>query len=139
MALSTDLEILNRVLRELSSCFLQYAGECWPWTSAGAEGEKLRVSVMQCVERQRQSIGLLAEHLAAHQDRVEFGKFSSEFTDLHYVSLTFLLKRLVASQTKLVEFVDRTVTLLPNGDECREILEVVSSNERANLESLQAP
>ena len=139
MALSTDLEILNRVLRELSSCFLQYAGECWPWTSAGAEGAKLRGSVMQCVERQQQSIGLVAEHLAAHQDRVEFGKFPAEFTDLHYVSLTFLLKRLVESQTKLVESIDRTVTLLPSGDVCREILEVVRSNEHANLAALQAP
>ena len=139
MALSTDLEILNRVLRELSNCFLQYAGECWPWTSAGAEGAKLRDSVMQCVERQRQSIGLVAEHLAAHQDRVEFGKFPAEFTDLHYVSLSFLLKRLVESQTKLVEFIDRTVTLLPSGTVCREILETVSGNERANLAALQAP
>ena len=139
MALSTDLEILNRVLRELSSCFLQYAGECWPWTSAGADGTKLRGSVMQCVERQRQSIGLVAEHLAAHQDRVEFGKFPAEFTDLHYVSLTFLLKRLVESQTKLVESVDRTVTLLPSGIVCREILETVSGNERANLAALQTP
>lgn len=139
MALSTDLEILNRVLRELSSCFLQYAGECWPWTSAGAEGSKLRDSVMRCVERQRQSVGLIAEHLAAHQDRVEYGKFSAEFTDLHYVSLTFLLKRLVESQKKLVEFIDRTVTLLPGGDKCRDILEAVSDNEHANLAALQAP
>ncbi|MBC7818863.1 MAG: hypothetical protein IAG10_18385 [Planctomycetaceae bacterium] len=139
MALSTDLEILNRVLRELSSCFLQYAGECWPWISAGAEGAKLRGAVMQCVERQQQSIRLLAEHLAAHQDRVEFGKFSAEFTDLHYVSLTFLLKRLVESQKKLVESIDRTATLLPAGDECREILEVVRGNEHANLAALQAP
>ncbi len=139
MALSTDLEILNRVLRELSSCFLQYAGECWPWTSAGAEGAKLRDSVMRCVERQQQSIGLIAEHLAAHQDRVEYGKFSAEFTDLHYVSMTFLLKRLVESQTKLVELIDRTVTLLPSGDKCSDILEVVSDNEHANLAALQAP
>lgn len=139
MALSTDLEILNRVLRELSSCFLQYAGECWPWTSAGADGAKLRDSVMQCVERQRQSIGLVAEYLATRQDRVEYGKFPAEFTDLHYVSLTFLLKRLVESQKKLVESIDRTVTLLPSGDECREILEAVQNNERANLAALQAP
>ena len=119
MALSTDLEILNRVLREISSCFLQYTGECWPWTSAGPDGAKLRDSVMQCVQRQRQSIGLIAEHLAAHQDRVEFGKFSAEFTDLHYVSLSFLLKRLVESQKKLVESIERAVTLLPSGTDCR--------------------
>lgn len=139
MALPTDLEILNRVLRELSSCFLQYAGECWPWTSAGAEGAKLRDSVMQRVERQRQSIGLVAEHLAAHQDRVEFGKFPAEFTDLHYVSLAFLLKRLVESQSKLVGSIDRTLTLLSSGSECRKILETVSGNEHANLAALQTP
>ena len=139
MPLSTDLEILNRALRELTSCFLQYAGECWPWTSAGADGDKLRGAVMQCVERQRQSIALIAESLASRQPRVEFGKYSAEFTDLHYVSLGFLLKRLVESQKKLVESLARTVTMLPSGDESREILEAVVSNERANLAALQAP
>ena len=64
MALSTDLEILNRVLRDLSGCFLQYAADIWPWTSVGADGVKLKSVVDECVARQRQSIGLLSEYLA---------------------------------------------------------------------------
>jgi hypothetical protein len=50
-----------------------------------------------------------------------------------------LLKRLTESQLKLVESIDRTVTLFSNGDECRKILEVVRDHERANLAALQAP
>ena len=137
MALPTDLEILNRVLRELSSCFLQYAGDCWPWASNGADGNKLQAVVQQCVERQRQSIERIAEYLAARQSRVEYGHFSTDFTDLHYVSLQFLLKQLVTSQAKLVESLDRSVTLLPNGDDVREILEAASRNEHENLTALQ--
>ena len=137
MALPTDLEILNRVLRELSSCFLQYAGDCWPWASSGADGNKLQSVVQHCVERQRQSIERIAEYLAARQSRVEYGHFSTDFTDLHYVSLQFLLKQLVTSQAKLVESLDRSVTLLPNGDDVREILEAASRNEHENLTALQ--
>ena len=137
MALPTDLEILNRVLRELSSCFLQYAGDCWPWASSGTDGNKLQSVVQHCVERQRQSIERIAEYLAARQSRVEYGHFSTDFTDLHYVSLQFLLKQLVTSQAKLVESLDRSVTLLPNGDDVREILEAASRNEHENLTALQ--
>src|SRR5437867_8015890 len=129
MALSTDLEILNRVLRDLSSCLVQYVGDCWPWTSIGSDGDKLQAIVRQCVARQRQSIERIAEHLASRQSRVEYGRFSTDFTNMHYVSLQFLLKQLVASQMKLVESLDRSVTLLPSGDEVREILEAVSRNE----------
>lgn len=139
MAISTDLEILNRVLRDLSSCLLQYVSDIWPWTSAGPEGEKLRARVMECVERQRQSIATIADYLADKQDRVEFGKFSADFTDLHYVALAFLLQRLVESQKKLVESIDRSVSLLPVGGEARTILEAVAQNERTNLAALQAP
>ena len=138
MAVSTDLEILNRVLRDLSSCFVQYVGECWPWTAIGSDGDKLQAVIRQCVARQLQSIERIAEHLAARQSRVEYGRFSTEFTDLHYVSLQFLVKQLVAAQMRLVESLDRTVTMLPSGDAAREILEAVRRNEHENLSALQA-
>ena len=137
MAISTDLQILNRVLREVSGSFLQYVGECWPWTAVGPNGKQLRTDVNQCVGRQQQSIGLIAEYLAARQARVEFGKFSTEFADMHFVSLQFLLKQLVSDQNRRVESIDRSVTLLPSGDPCRDILEAVSRNEHDNLSALQ--
>lgn len=138
MALSTDLEILNRVLRDLSSCLLQYAGEIWPWTSVGPEGNKLKSQVDACVARQRQSIQMLAEFLGPREDRVEFGQYSSDFTDLHYVSLQFLLKRLIADQTQIVDSLNRAVSLLPNGDESHELLAAVRQNEQENLAALKS-
>ena len=138
MALSTDLEILNRVLRDLSGCFLQYAADIWPWTSVGADGAKLKSVVDECVARQRQSIGLLSEYLAPRQTRIEFGRFSADFTDLHYVSLHFLLKHLISSQTLFVELLNRAVTMLPGGDESQVILVAVRQNEQDNLAALKA-
>lgn len=138
MALSTDLEILNRIQRELSGCFLQYVGEIWPWTSVGSEGAKLKSMLDQCVAKQRQSIALLTEYLAARQSRVEPGQYSADFTDLHYVSLHFLLKHLIAGQTLIVESLNRAVTLLPSGDEAQELLIAVRQNEQENLAALKA-
>lgn len=138
MALSTDLEILNRVQRELSGCFLQYVGEIWPWTSVGPEGAKLKSMLDQCVARQRQSIAQLTEYLAARQARVEPGRYSADFTDLHYVSLHFLLKHLIASQSLIVESLNRAVTLLPSGDEAQELLVAVRQGEQENLAALKA-
>ena len=138
MALSTDLEILNRMRRDLSGCFLQYAADIWPWTSVGADGVKLKSVVDECVARQRQSIGLLSEYLALRQTRIEFGRFSADFTDLHYVSLHFLLKHLISSQTLIVELLNRAVTMLPSGDESQAILVAVRQNEQDNLAALKA-
>ncbi len=138
MALSTDLEILNRVQRDVSGCFLQYVGDCWPWTSIGADGDKLKSIVGQCVARQRESIRLMTEYLAPRQTRVEAGAFSADFTDLHYVSLKFLIKQLISTQSRVVEVVDRMKTMLPSGDEVLEILEVVGQNEHENLAALKA-
>ncbi len=137
MALSTELEILNRVQRELSGCFLQYVGEIWPWTSVGAEGANLKDMLDQCVARQRQSIGLLTEYLAPRQSRVEFGSYSADFTDLHYVSLHFLLKHLISSQALIVESLNRAVTMLPGGDESQALLIAVRLNEQENLAALK--
>lgn len=138
MAVPSDLEILNRVFRELSGSFLQYVGECWPWTSAGPEGAKRRESVMQCVERQRRSIAMLAEYLAPRQARVEFGPYSSDFTDLHYVSLSFLQKKLIQAQKVAVDLIDRLIIRLVDG-EAQALLESVRKNEQDNLAALQAP
>lgn len=137
MALSTELEILNRVQRELSGCFLQYVGEIWPWTSVGAEGANLKDMLDQCVARQRQSIALLTEYLAPRQSRVEFGSYSADFTDLHYVSLHFLLKHLISSQALIVESLNRAVTMLPGGDESQGLLIAVRQNEQENLAALK--
>lgn len=138
MALSTDLEILNGVLRQLSGGFVQYVGEIWPWTSLGSDGAKLKAVVDQCVARQRQSIAQLADFLGPRQARVEFGRYSAEYTDLHYVSLQFLLKRLIATQTQIVESLDRAVSSLPDGDAAHELLTAVLQTEQANLAALKA-
>lgn len=138
MALSTELEILNRVQRELSGCFLQYVGEIWPWTSVGAEGAKLKAMLDECVARQGQSIERLVEYLASRQSRVEPGHYSADFTDLHYVSLHFLLKHLISSQSLIVESLNRAVTMLPSGDESQELLITVRQNEQENLAELKA-
>ena len=132
-----DSERLNSLFVMLHRSLLQYVGECWPWTAVGPNGKQLRTDANNCVSHQRQSIGLIAEYLALRQARVEFGKFSTGFTDLHFVSLQFLLKQLISDQTRLVESVDRNVTLLPGGDPSRDILEAVSRNEHDNLSALQ--
>lgn len=138
MALSTELEILNRVQRELSGCFLQYVGEIWPWTSVGTDGSKLKSVLDQCVARQRQSIAQLTEYLAPRQTRVESGCFSANFTDLHYVSLHFMLKHLIASQSLIVESLSRAVSMLSTGGEVRELLAAVRQSEDETLAALKA-
>jgi hypothetical protein len=138
MAVPSDLEILNRVLRELSGSFLQYVGECWPWTSAGPDGAKQRESVMRCVERQRQSIAMLADYLTPRQARVELGPYSTDFTDLHYVSLSFLQKKLIQTQKMTVELIDQQIMRLVDA-EAQAVLESVRRNEQENLAALQAP
>ncbi len=137
MPLSTDLEILNRALRDLSGSFLQYVGEIWPWTSVGSSGDQLKSVVDSCVARQRQSVAQISSYLASRQPRVEYGSFSAEFTDLHYVSLQYLVKQLIVRQSALVEFLNRSATLLPSGDDSQQVLATAYRNEQETLTALK--
>jgi hypothetical protein len=92
-------ERLREVLSSLGGSLLQYSRHCSPWVPHHAE--PTLAALMKLVERQGDSIREMAESLGINV--VDFAARSSDdFTDMHYVSLDFLVERIIADQSRRV-------------------------------------
>jgi hypothetical protein len=104
MADQNHSDLLNRLLVRIYRGVLQYAVECWPW-SAAAESNGVEPPEQRAIEkmaaRQQQSIARLVELLSKRRATVDFGVYPDN-SELHYVSLDYLIGKLVADEERLV-------------------------------------
>ncbi len=124
-------EILIRILRGL----LQYSGECWPWSSASQDGE--HAAIQNMVVEQQEDVHQLSSLLDERGHFIDFGTYPTEYTDLHFVSLDYLLDELVAEQTDLVADLDRAVSDCRDDPPAQELLQSIVPSAIAHLERLR--
>lgn len=94
-------ETLNDLLINLGKSLLQYVGEAWPWVEEGAEAEHATITAL--VARQQVYVGALSHILSERGHVIDFGTYPTEYTDLHYVALDYLLSQLVENEAALVD------------------------------------
>lgn len=135
MTANTHSSALNGALVRLNRSLLQYAGESWPWADAEAAGE--RAVIDSLVERQRKHVGRLADLLLDRHWAPDFGVYPTEYTDLHYVALEYLLSLLVASEKDVLEELDRAQLLCIGDDQATQLLEQARADQRDIVEQLQ--
>ena len=129
-----DPEHLNRLFVLLHRSLLQYLGECSPWTAEDSRQSDTLAALRDIVTRQEQDETLLADVLTDSGWVIDCGGYSTSFTDLHYVSLKYLLKQVVLSQTDIVkefEAASQKYSDMP-------LLQTVANNEREILNSARA-
>src|SRR5438132_330676 len=91
---------LNLLLIRLLRSLLQYTAECWPWASVEESGEQQAIAEMG--QFQLVYVRQLVDLLVERGWPIDFGTFPTEFTDLHYVGLDFLLGELIADEDKVI-------------------------------------
>ncbi|QDU45899.1 hypothetical protein Mal52_43960 [Symmachiella dynata] len=123
-------EVLIRILRGL----LQYAGECWPWSSA-EHGEEYP-TIARLVAEQQEQVQELADLITERGALVDFGTYPTEFTDLNYVSLDYLLDALVQEQVQLLADVRQAMTDCAGDPEGLERLEQIAKQAQQHLDTL---
>jgi hypothetical protein len=136
MTATLDLDRLNDLLIGLSRSLLQYTQEAWPWTPE-TDGADRREMLERLAARQQESVRELAESLDARGHPVRFGTYPERFTSLHYVSLQYLLDRIVANQKTLVEECERATRDTADDPEARELLEQILGREKEILGELR--
>jgi hypothetical protein len=114
MADQNQNDVLNRLVARVYRCLLQYTMECWPWTTAtetpGIEPPEQK-AVDQMAARQRDFIARLVGVLTQRGEYVDFGNYP-DFSEMHYVSLDYLLVKLAADEKKLVSELEAALPLL---------------------------
>ncbi len=111
---------LHHLLVELDSGLLQYVGESWPWTPDTSSSQKRFTAL---VERQKADIGELVELLQERRWTVNFVGYPTDYTDLHYCSLEYLVRQTQRALTRHLESIRRTLDAV-RGD--AEAVDVVS-------------
>ena len=67
---------LKQLLVNLGRSFLQYVGQCWPWTDVDAQAERETISSL--VARQQAHIASLTDLLDRRDGSVDSGSFPME-------------------------------------------------------------
>lgn len=128
-----ESEQLNSLFVLLHRSLLQYLGECSPWTAEDSRQEATLATLQSIVARQKQDEALVADALLESGWVIDLGGYSTQFTDLHYVSLKYLLKQVIVSQTGIVNAFEAAFKAYPD----TLLLETVANNERQILNDVR--
>lgn len=126
---------VNRLLIDLNRSLLQYVGECYPWTAKNAEQE--RAIVADLVIRQRHQIQQLAEYLRSVDWPTDFGSYPTEYTNLHYVALDYLLSQLLESEVALLNQTNQVLAQAQSDPELAQLLGRVHAEEQAMVAEIR--
>jgi hypothetical protein len=133
---AADNQQLNQLLIRLYRSLLQYTEECWPWS--GTRHVAAERAIIDSLSRaQKQSVSWLVGLLAARGWSIEFSNYPTDYTDLHYVSLDFLLSQLVAQEEALVADLSRALASAEGDAEAAAVLKEILDQERSGVERLR--
>jgi len=134
MADQDNIELLNRLLARLGRGLVQYAVDCWPWTN-GADDAELR-ALEQIAKKQQQFVARLVELISQRGGVPDFGVFA-DYSDLNYVSLDYLLGKLIADEQSLIAEVETAQAALRGDAEAAALAGELSSAEKEHLARLR--
>ncbi|RMG39635.1 MAG: hypothetical protein D6725_04885 [Planctomycetota bacterium] len=125
---------MEQLLPILSRSLLQYAVYCWPWTSPEEEFE--RTELQKLAERQERDVERIVAFLDERERAIDLGIFD-DWSWLHFVSVDFLLKYVVANQEQVVEAVKAARRAEADDPDARQVLDDVLREEEAILAELR--
>ena len=124
---------LNLLLINLGRSLLQYVEECWPWSGDGTQGNPLDALVIA----QKETIARLTDLLIQRRWNIDFGSYPTEYCDLHFVALDYLILQLIENQEALVADIEQTQKAFPGDAPALELLSQILSSERDILTKLK--
>lgn len=131
MSSTTDISPL---IVDIGRSFLQYCAECWPWTSVTTEGARDRI--LQLASRQRDHVAAMIDISRERGKEIRQGTFPTEYTDLHYVSLEYLLEQLKENQAGITKMVMELGAGISGDNELSDLLYRVGKGEEKILNGL---
>lgn len=135
---ATAPEQLNSLFLLLHRSLLQYLGECSPWTAEDSRQSETLAAIAGIVTEQKRDEALLATAMQETGWVINYGTYPTSFTDLHYVSLKYMLKQIISSQNQILKALDTALSSDPDSP----LLNAVAKSEREILkvvEGLAAP
>jgi hypothetical protein len=131
---------LQEILQRESRSVLSYVGGAFPWTTA-THAEELRVLGKQIVA-EGQAVTELGEYLVRRRMPTPvLGSYPASFTTINFLSLAYLLPRLIEAQKRSVANLERDLPAItePGAHAQLEKLLAVKQRTLEGLEQLASP
>ena len=132
--MSESNDRLNGLLIDVGRSFLQYVGECWPWTVDSAS--ETRQLINELVGLQSENVARLADYLDSVGHTIDFGTFPTEYTDKHFVALDYLIDLLVENQRNVIAEVEAVSASFDQSSDVSWLLDSTLAIESNILDSL---
>lgn len=136
MSDQASLQILSGLLNQVRYSLLQYIGESWPWS--GKDDQARLEAFTGLVRRQQFSAERLASLLLERRAVVPGSNYPKDCSELHFVTLDFAKKRLIANAESLVATLKTATSQLTGDAEALRLVEQLASDEQQTLDSLKA-
>lgn len=136
MPQNSSIDVLNRLLTILHRSLPMYLNEASPWTQHG--DQQASAALSQIVADQQRDCRRLADLVLERYGRLETGEFPMEFTDLHFLSMDFLVGELVRYQQQDIEAIEQCVSRLAGDAKAQTLAQEILGAARAHLEMLEA-
>jgi hypothetical protein len=131
-----DAARLEAAIRREGRSLLQYVSEAYPWT--GSPGDGTPDQVRELAREERDALAVLTKFLARRRHTVPYlGAFPMAFTTMNFVSLDYLLPRLVEDGRRSVAALERDRAALTDADAKTE-LDRLTDLKRRHLKALEA-
>ena len=127
---------LNQLLIAIGRSLLQYVGQCSSWTSR--EDAAMADKFPSLVAQQQEHIEELADLLLSRRWNVDYGGFPSQFTDLHFLSLKYLLKLISKNQAALLHELEEASHVCVDDPEAATLIGHILAGERQLTERAES-
>lgn len=128
------IKTLSRLLLIQHRSLPMFLAETSPWLPSGAE--KAAETLENITLDQREFTTRLVSLLQDFGGRVEFGSYPIGFTDMHFLSLDFLVGEMIERQHRVIPAVEACAAALDIGSPARLLADEIVGAEKAHLEAL---
>ena len=132
---TNNVEVLNDLLVIHSRSLIAYLSDAVPWVGRGEEdaAEQLR----SMAEDHSAVVDRLGRKILEMRGVIGHGVFPIQFTDLHDLSLRYLLGELVCRQLTAVQQIENCVERVQGDPELEGIAEEILGEAKGHLDRLQ--
>ena len=127
---------LNQLLIDIGRSLLQYVGHCSSWSSRSQAAVELEFPTI--VATQQEHVAQLSELLKERRWTIDFGGFPATYTDLHFLSLKYLIKITLVNQKTLLAELEEASHTCVDDPEALVLIEEILASERRLTDRLQS-
>jgi hypothetical protein len=106
---------LHALVRRETLSILMYVGQAFPWTTVKQVGNLAELK--RIVDEEREAIANLGQYLTRRRAPVPWiGSYPSSFTTINFLSLEFILPRLIEFERRSVDELEKDLLAIQDGE-----------------------